>query len=118
MRVPQDEEERPVSWKVVLEHTPVTAVGGDDVGTVAEILGSEQEDIFHGIVVSLGVLQRHVFVPAEQIASITNRRIEIGLDDEAVRNLPAYQPEQSYHLGMVGLFRRHLGWVRDDPGEK
>ncbi len=111
------EEEEPLSWKAVLEDTTVVASDGVEVGNVAEVLGAEQQDIFHGIVVRLGVLQRDVLVPADRITRITSQRIEVGLDGNSVRELPAYLPEESYHLGMVGLFRRHLGWVRDEPGQ-
>jgi uncharacterized protein YrrD len=107
------EEERPLAWIAVLEHTPVFASDGERVGTVSEVVGAEDDDIFHGIEVGEGILGRVVLIPAEHVTDITNRRIQTDLSSEAVRALPAYKPGESYHLGFVGLFRKHLGWVED-----
>lgn len=102
-------EERPLAWNAILEFTPVCTTSGDEVGVVEEVLGAE--DIFHGIVLRAadpGIL--HV-VPADQVTQITNRKIVISLTPDQVRALPAYEPEASFALGIVGLFRKHLGWV-------
>lgn len=116
MRTPEPEEERPLAWNAILENTPVYSSDGTDLGGLHEVLGAE--DIFHGLVVRSGPLSSDVFIPADHVGSITNRRIDVLLTDEEVRQLPPYEPEQSYHLGMVGLFRKHLGWVEgnDQPG--
>lgn len=113
MRVPEPEQEKPISWKAVLEHTQVHDAEGQSVGTVREVLGSESQDIFHGIVVHSGVAGRDVMLPADVITRITNRRIDTSLPAERIRELPPYREEESYQLGFVGLFRKHLGWVRD-----
>jgi hypothetical protein len=110
MNTNQDEE-RPLAWTAVLERTPVFAVDGQQVGTVGEVVGSEDDDIFHGIEVGEGILGRVVLIPAQNVTEITDRRIATNLTAEAVRALPAYKPGESFQLGFVGLFRRRLGWV-------
>jgi hypothetical protein len=39
-------EGQPLSWKAILEDTSVYSSGGDRVGAVHEVLGSDQHDIF------------------------------------------------------------------------
>jgi len=106
-------EERPLAWPAILDRTPVYTSGGDRVGTVSEVLGSEEEDIFHGLEVSEGIRGHIVLIPADRVTAITNKRITIALTSEDVRRLPPYEPGESYQLGFVGLFRRRLGWVED-----
>jgi len=114
MKVPQPDDEQPLAWKAILEATPVHAADGGKIGTIVEVLGAENEDIFHGIVVGAGALAAETMIPAEKVTRITNRRIEVSLTAEEIRALPPYVPEESYKLGMVGLLGRTLGWVRDD----
>jgi uncharacterized protein YrrD len=110
----ESDEERPLSWVAILPATPVFAAGGDQVGIVSEVLGSQDEDIFHGLVVAHGSLQRDLMVPAEHVKSITNKRVDVDLDDDGLRALPPFEEHASYHLGMVGHLRRRMGWVRED----
>lgn len=119
MKVPEPEQETPLAWNAIVEHTPVYSADETDIGGVHEVLGAE--DIFHGLVVRSGPFGRDVMIPAENVTAITNRRIQIGLADQDIRELPPFVPEDTFHLGIVGLFRKHVGWVRgserDHPGE-
>ena len=54
MKVPEPEDTQPVSWLTIRAETPVFSVDEQEVGSVHEVLGSEQADIFHGIVVQIG----------------------------------------------------------------
>ena len=118
MRIPEPEEETPLAWSAILENTPVAVADGTEVGTIREVLGSDTEDIFHGIVVGEGLLSRDVFVPAARVASITNKRITTDLTAEELRELPPYLPEESYHLGFVGFLGRRLGWTEEGHGPR
>ena len=68
-----DQDERPLAWTAVLADTPVMASDGVEVGRVAEVLGSPDEDIFHGVVVAAGNADTGVLIPAESVGGITNR---------------------------------------------
>jgi hypothetical protein len=90
MNVSGEQEERPTSWRAVAPNTPVFATDGLDVGTVDDVQGWDQEDIFHGLLVrdaSDGTVR---FVPASQVRAMTTSRIEIDLSAEDVRALPPY----------------------------
>lgn len=118
MKRHDSDEEVPIAWTAVLANTPVVTAGGDEVGTISEVLGADAEDIFHGIVVRHGVLSGEVMIPAQHVSQITNKRITVDLSAEAVRALPAYVAEDAFKLGFVGFLGRQLGWVRDGREER
>jgi uncharacterized protein YrrD len=113
MKVPQPENEEPIAWPAILSDTLVYASDGQEVGAISDVLGSQEEDIFHGIVVRTGALSHETMIPAAHVSRITSRRIDVDLSSDEVRALPHYVEEQTYHLGIVGLFRKRLGWVPD-----
>lgn len=93
----------------------VDAADGEKIGVVHEVLGSPATDIFHGIVVRPHAhLRHHQFaVLAGDIETITNRRVTLKLDSQAVAGLPPYAEEESFSLGITGLFRRRPGWKEE-----
>ncbi len=109
-------QEVPIAWTAIFQDTRVYLADGTDAGVVDEVLGAE--DIFHGMVVRTGPLATDKMVPAERVATITNQRIVIDMSAEELRALPPFQQEETFRLGIVGLFRKHLGWVegKDEPG--
>jgi hypothetical protein len=52
-------------------------------------------------------------VPATAVASISTEDVRLTLSADDVRALEPFQEQASYHLGLVGLFGSHLGWVRE-----
>jgi hypothetical protein len=98
----------------ILAKTPVYASDGEQVGVVDEVLGSQDKDIFHGIVVRSPALQHDVAILAVGVSRITRSRIDTSLTTQEIRALPVYKEEATYSLGIVGVLRRRLGWKRDD----
>jgi len=103
----------PIAWRGVTQDTPVITSEGERVGTLSDMLGSDQEDIFHGIVVHLGRFGHHVFVPADQVTLMTRSSVQVALTSAEIHALPKHDEERQYDLGMVGFFRKHPGWVRE-----
>ena len=119
MRVPDSDEEQPLAWSAVLAYTPVYSADGDSVGILAEVLGSQAEDIFHGLVVNLSEPARQSEIAAADVRSITNRRIDIGLTTEEVRALPVYRDEPTFRLKVSGRKSDDIEWTDDrDRGPK
>ena len=54
------------------------ASGGEQVGTVDHVVSAEREDIFHGVVIRTASQKR--FVPADQVASIHERGVDLTID--------------------------------------
>ncbi len=90
MNVAPEGEERPVSWRALEPNTPVIAADGTEIGTVQQVQGWDQEDIFHGLVVRRAPQGDDVAIPADQIGEMTSRQITIRLTPDDVTNLPPY----------------------------
>lgn len=82
----------PASWLVVEKGWKVLAADGTDVGSVAEVLGDPNRDIFDGLSVSLGLISRNVYVPSEQVTEIVEGAVRLSLDAESVKQLDPYEP--------------------------
>lgn len=101
-----------ISWRAVRFGTPVLTLGGARVGKVHEVLGSDSEDIFHGVRVAADK-HHDVMIAASDISSMTARAVTTGLSADEVADLPAYDETATYHLASVGWLRKHLGWQQD-----
>jgi hypothetical protein len=104
--------DEPVAWRAVPEDVEVRS-DGQPVGTLYDLLGSHEEDIFHGIVVKLRSGSRRVFVPADDVVLLTASHVDVSLSAAEVGALPEHTEERGFGLGMVGLFRKHVGWARE-----
>jgi len=82
----------PVSWLLVRRGWDVVAADGGELGHVDEVLGDPERDIFDGLSVSTGVLRGTTYVPAEQVAAITEGQVRLDLDAAAFEHLAARGP--------------------------
>lgn len=73
-----DELGDPIGYKLLANGTPVTAMDGVTIGTVARVLDNAKEHIFDGIVVKTEDGQ--VFVDAPEVDRIYERRVELTVD--------------------------------------
>jgi hypothetical protein len=80
------DEGLPIAYEVLEPGIPVFASDGEQVGTVAHVVAAPQEDIFHGIVMD-GQNGRR-FVPADQVASLHQRGVDLRIDAAAAAALP------------------------------
>ncbi|HKT43988.1 MAG TPA: hypothetical protein VJQ85_04245 [Gaiellaceae bacterium] len=65
----------PVAWTMIEPGWSVVDASGEEIGTIAEVEGDENLDIFDGIKVRKGmdILSEPRYIPAEQVG-----RIEVG----------------------------------------
>ena len=82
----------PVSWKVVERGWSVVAADGTELGTVHEVIGDSNVDIFNGLAVSPGVLRGSRYVPSERVAEIVDGQVRLDVDAEAFEQLDEQQP--------------------------
>ena len=111
-------ESQPISWRSIVYGTPVTAADGIRIGSVREVLGSDAEDIFHGLRVALTGQRQDVMVSADDIASLSLAEVRTVLTRSQIDRLPAYDETATYHLASVGWLRKHLGWKKDAKGDE
>jgi hypothetical protein len=81
------DEGQPIAYPLLERNVPVISADGDEVGTVDHVVAAEQQDIFHGIVLRSSRLGRR-FVPAEDIASLHERGVDLRIRTAAVAELP------------------------------
>lgn len=81
------DEGRPIAYRVLEAGVPVYGSGGEQVGTVECVVAAAAEDIFHSIVIRTGGGTRSV--PADKVASLRERGVDLQLDAAAVAELPA-----------------------------
>jgi hypothetical protein len=108
----------PIGWRGVLYGTAVTSDDGAKVGTVREMLGSDAEDIFHGIRVKLADADHDVMIASDDVTTLTAGVVGTGLSRAAIAALPDYDEVATYHLASVGWLRKHLGWKKDSKSDE
>jgi hypothetical protein len=108
----------PIGWRGIVYGTDVTTVDGTRAGTVREVLGSDAEDIFHGIRVALAEGHRDVMVSADNVTALTADEVTTNVSRSAFEALPTYDEVASYHLASVGWLRKHLGWKKDAASDE
>src|SRR5579872_2435905 len=108
-----NEEETPVSWLAVPYKCDVLNKTVDTIGTAESLLGDENADIFHGIVVKTAHGDRYLEVPATRIPRITTKAVYTDLAASEVDSLEPYTEQKWEHIGWGGLFRRHPMWTEE-----
>jgi uncharacterized protein YrrD len=111
-------DSQPVAWRSVVYGTPVLSSDGEKVGEVREVLGSDADDIFHGLRVTLHAGHRDVMLSSDDVTSLTTTEVTSGLSRTDLEALPAYDEAASYHVASVGTFRKHLGWKKDSESDE
>ena len=106
------DQDQPIAWRAVPEDAEVRS-DGQPVGTVYDLLGSHEEDIFHGIVVKLRSGSRKVFIPSDDVILITATHVDVSLTAAEIGGLPEHTEERGFELGMVGHLRKHVGWIEE-----
>lgn len=109
---------QPASWRSIAYGTPVVSIANERVGEVREVLGSDAEDLFHGLRVRLADRSRDVMVPSDDVDDISVDAIATSLTRAEIEAFADYDETATYHLGSVGLLRKHLGWKRDSKSDE
>jgi len=104
------EDEAPVAWIAMPYRATVVAADGSEIGTAESLLGDENEDIFHGIVVKRREGGKLVEIPAERIKKITDKHVVTDLTEDQTSTLQPYRESHWFHIGWGGLFRKHPEW--------
>ena len=80
----------PVSWLLIERGWAVLDSQGSEVGKVEEIVGDTNRDIFNGLTVATGLFARGQYVAAEQVAEITDGKVQLRLRKQDVDRLPEH----------------------------
>jgi hypothetical protein len=80
----------PVSWLVVERGWKVIGVDGTELGTVEEVLGDKNADIFDGLALATDVFHAR-YVPSEQVSEISDGEVHVALREPDVERLEPYE---------------------------
>jgi len=80
----------PVSWLMIRAGWKVVAADGGEVGEVDEVAGDDTEDIFDGLAIATSSFGKPRYVPAEQVAGISQGVVRLSLTREQVVRLGEY----------------------------
>lgn len=78
----------PVSWLLIEPGWKVVTAGDEEVGTVDEVLGDRNADIFDGLAIKTSLLGAARYVEAERVTRITVERVRLDLSEDDVGRLP------------------------------
>jgi hypothetical protein len=105
----------PVSWLQIAQGWNVVASDGVIVGTVAQVEGDKQSDIFDGLAVESKQPTQIRYVPGEQVGAIYPGEVTLKIASGAARMLEPFHapPTQTKWLpGKTPLSTRMSKWLR------
>ncbi len=76
-----------IAYTVLERDVPVYASDGTEVGKVRRVVAAQDQDIFHGIVITTGPL-RHSFAAADQVAELHEHGVNLSIDAAEAAALP------------------------------
>jgi hypothetical protein len=93
-RIVTDNSEAQVSWKGIEAGARLVTAGGEEIGSVDEVVGDPQVDIFDGLVVSppghhAGHRDKR-YVAAERVGRIWPDRVEVDFAADELASLSPY----------------------------
>jgi hypothetical protein len=89
----------PLSWLLIEKGWRVFASDGNELGKVVDIDGDEEVDIFDGLAVDAGFLDKPRYVPGEVIAEIEQDHVSLRLTRDKFERLEPYKaPPESIEI--------------------
>jgi hypothetical protein len=105
----------PVSWLQIEQGWNVVTSDGVIVGTVAQVEGDKQGDIFDGLAVESKQPTQIRYVPGEQVAAIYPGEVTLkiaSVETGALEPFQAPPPETKWLPGKAPLTTRMSNWLR------
>jgi uncharacterized protein YrrD len=81
----------PVSWMLIEAGWKVVGRDGEQLGSVHEVIGDSNVDIFNGLAVSPGMLRGSRYVPAERVVLIVEGEVELDVDADQFKQLAEHR---------------------------
>jgi sporulation protein YlmC with PRC-barrel domain len=81
------DEGYPIAYEVLEKGVPVYASDGGRVGSVHHVVAAPEEDIFHGLVITVAGSDKR-FVEAADVESLHEHGVDLRIDSAAASGLP------------------------------
>ena len=104
----------PVSWLQIEQGWNVVSADGTLIGTVAQVAGDRQDDIFDGLAVTGGPPEQLRYVPGEQVGGIFPGEVTLKITASESQALAPYHespPQTKWLPGKPPLRRRISNWL-------
>jgi sporulation protein YlmC with PRC-barrel domain len=105
----------PCSWLQIEQGWNVVTSDGVVVGTVAQVEGDKQDDIFDGLAVESKQPKQLLYVPGEQVGAIHPGEVTLKIASAETGKLEPFQaapPETKWLPGKAPLGTRASKWLR------
>jgi hypothetical protein len=105
----------PVSWLQIQQGWNVVASDGVLIGTVAQVEGDKQSDIFDGLAIEAGQPAQLRYLPGEQVGAIYPGEVTLKIASADAGKLEPFHappPETTWRPGKAPLTTRISGWLR------
>ncbi len=105
----------PVSWLQIGQGWNVMTSDGAMVGTVAQVEGDKQSDIFDGLAVESRQPRQIRYVPGEQVGAIYPGEVTLKIASADIATLEPFQappPETKWLPGKTPFVTRMSNWLR------
>jgi hypothetical protein len=86
-----------VAWIAIEHGAVVCAADGSQIGTMSEVAGDEEHDIFDGLVLTTHDSEAPRYIAAERVKGIWPDRIETDLSADEAARLPTYTASKVTH---------------------
>jgi hypothetical protein len=84
---------------------------GEEIGTVHEVTGDKNVDIFDGLAIKQGILSKDQYVPSEHVAQILEGAVHLSLTRAQVEALETYtEPTAERILPEASTRRQRFAW--------
>ena len=105
----------PVSWLQIEQGWNVVSADGTLIGTVAQVAGDMQVDIFDGLAVKAQSSKEISYLPGEQVGAIFPGEVTLkitALEAQALAPYRAPPPQTKWLPGKAPLGSRISDWLR------
>lgn len=100
----------PVSWMLIEKGWRAYAGDGSELGKVVAVTGDEDADIFDGLAVDAGIVERPRYVTSDAVAAIEQGRVSLKLTAAQFEQLEIYdKPPESVEIEPVTASRTDRG---------
>jgi hypothetical protein len=104
----------PVSWLQIQQGWNVVGSDGASVGTVAQVEGDKQSDIFDGLAVVPAESKQLRYVPGEIVSAIYPGEVTLKIASADAATLTPFEegpPETTFRPGKAPLMDRVSRWL-------
>jgi hypothetical protein len=101
----------PVAWTMIEPGWKVFDAEGEAIGSVHELTGDENGDIFDGLAIKQGTLSKDQYVPSEHVAQILEGEVHLSLTREQIEALETYtEPIEEQIIPESSTWYQRFAW--------